>query len=134
MSAMSMLTFLGMLCISLALALMVWLMTRSIWGMSQAERRARVLLKEILTPQEWNQLFWRGYLDIPSSLAPQRVYRVPRGNGYVQVRENGRAVMNLCLQPVERLPQADIVVLHKLMIEAQEEFYLQTANKFHHSL
>lgn len=87
-------------------------------------------MKEVLSPQEMRQLFWRGYVDIPSTLAPQRVYRVPRSNGYVQVRENGRTIMGLCLQPVERLPQADVVILHKLMIEAQEEFYLQTANKF----
>jgi hypothetical protein len=38
--------------------------------------------------------------------------------------------MRLCLQPVEYLPDADIVVLHKLMIEANEEAYLAKANKY----
>jgi len=38
--------------------------------------------------------------------------------------------MQLCVQPVERLPDADIVILHKLMIEANEESYLQKANKY----
>ena len=61
---------------------------------------------------------------------PRRVYRVPRSKGYVQVIENGRAIMRLCLQPVECLPDADIVVLHKLMIEGNEEVYLQKANKY----
>jgi hypothetical protein len=37
--------------------------------------------------------------------------------------------MRLCLQPLECLPDADRVVLHKLMIEANEETYLQKANK-----
>jgi hypothetical protein len=88
------------------------------------------LLRDILTPRELRQLFWRNYIEIPSKLKPQRVYRVPRTNSYVQVRENGHTVMWLCLQPVEQLPDDDVVVMHKLMIEGQEEVYLQTANKF----
>lgn len=123
-------TMLGWGLTILVCALLIWITARYIWNTSQAERRAMHLMKEILTPQEFRQLFWRGYLDIPSTLAPQRVYRVPRSDGYVQVRENGHTIMGLCLQPIERLPRADVVILHKLMIEAQEEFYLQTANKF----
>jgi hypothetical protein len=115
---------------TLICALFTWVIVHYIWNTSQAERRASHLMKELLTPQELRQLFWRGYVDIPSTLAPHRVYRVPRGDGYVQVRENGHTIMGLCLQPIERLPRADVVILHKLMIEAQEEFYLQTANKF----
>jgi len=123
-------TILSWTLVVLSGALATWITTRYIWTTSRAERRATHLMREILSAQEMRQLFWRGYVDIPSTLAPQRVYRVPRRDGYVQVRENGRAIMGLCLQPVERLPRADIVILHKLMIEAQEEFYLQTANKF----
>ena len=114
----------------LVCALLIWIIVRYLWNTTQAERRASDLMKEILTPQELRQLFWRGYVDIPSRLAPDRVYRVPRSDGYVQVREKGHTIMGLCLQPIERLPRADVVILHKLMIEAQEEFYLQTANKF----
>jgi hypothetical protein len=36
--------------------------------------------------------------------------------------------VNLCMQPLEALPKADIVVMHKLMIEADKKMYLQTAN------
>ncbi len=75
-------------------------------------------------------LVWRGYVEVPSPTTAQRIYRVPRARGYVQVIENGRAVMRLCVQPVECLPDADVVVLHKLMIEANEEHYLQKANKY----
>ncbi len=88
------------------------------------------LLRDTLTPEQFHQLAWRGYLEIPSPTEPRRVYRVPRSKGYVQVIENGRAIMRLCLQPVECLPDADIVVLHKLMIEGNEEIYLQKANKY----
>ncbi len=94
------------------------------------EKQAELLLRDVLTQRELRQLFWRNYIEVPSKLRPQRTYRVPRTNSYVQVRENGRTIMWLCLQPVEQLPDDDVVVLHKLMIEAQEEVYLQTANKF----
>jgi hypothetical protein len=110
---------------------MVWLILQPYFkGWSRAERRATDLLRDTLTPEQFHQLTWRGYLEIPSPTAPQRIYRVPRTKGYVQVIENGRAIMRLCLQPVECLPDADVVVLHKLMIEANEETYLQKANKY----
>jgi hypothetical protein len=44
------------------------------------------------------------------------------------VIEQGRQTASLCLQPLEKVPDADQVVMHKLMIEADEETYLQTAN------
>ena len=125
------LTALGWIVIALAISPMVWLIVQPyLKGWSRAERRATDLLRDILTPEQFRQLLWRGYLEIPSPTEPRRVYRVPRSKGYVQVIENGRAVMRLCLQPVECLPDADVVVLHMLMIEANEETYLQKANKY----
>lgn len=125
------LTALGWIVVALALSPMVWLLLQPyLKGQSRAERRAADLLHDILTPEQCRQLMWRGYLEVPSPTTAQRVYRVPRTRGYVQVLENGRAVMRLCVQPVEYLPDADIVVLHKLMIEANEEIYLQQANKY----
>ncbi|QBD79771.1 hypothetical protein EPA93_28850 [Ktedonosporobacter rubrisoli] len=125
------LTVLCWIVIALAISPMVWLIFQPcLKGWSRAERRATDLLRDTLTPEQFRQLSWRGYLEIPSPTAPQRIYRVPRSRGYVQVVENGHAVMRLCLQPVEYLPDADMVVLHKLMIEANEETYLQKANKY----
>lgn len=125
------LTALGWIVIALAISPMVWLIVQPyLKRWSRAERRATDLLRDILTPEQFRQLLWRGYLEIPSPTEPRRVYRVPRSKGYVQVIENGRAIMRLCLQPIECLPDADVVVLHKLMIEANEETYLQKANKY----
>ncbi len=125
------LTALGWIIVALALSPMVWLLLQPyLKGRSRAERRAADLLHDILTPEQCRQLMWRGYLEVPSPTSAQRVYRVPRTRGYVQVLENGRAIMRLCVQPIEYLPDADIVVLHKLMIEANEEIYLQQANKY----
>jgi hypothetical protein len=117
--------------IALAVSPIVWLLFQPyIKGWSRSERRAADLLRAVLTPEQLRQLLWRGYLELPSPTKPQRVYRVPKSRGYVQVIDNGRTIMRLCLQPVECLPDADIVVLHKLMIEANEETYLQKANKY----
>jgi hypothetical protein len=125
------LSALGWIVIALAISPMLWLIFQPyLKGLSRAERRAADLLRDILTPEQVRQLLWHGYLEVPSPTEPQRVYRVPRAKGYVQVVENGRAIMRLCLQPVECLPDADVVVLHKLMIEANEELYLQKANKY----
>lgn len=125
------LTALGWIVVALAISPMIWLLLQPYMkGWSRAERRAAGLLRDTLTPEQCRQLVWRGYLEVPSPTEPQRVYRVPRTKGYVQVIENGRAIMRLCLQPIECLPDADLVVLHKLMIEANEEMYLQKANKY----
>ena len=125
------LTILCWIVIALAISPVLWLIIQPYSkGLSRAERRAAGLLRDTLTPEQFHQLTWRGYLEIPSPTEPRRVYRVPRSKGYVQVIENGRAIMRLCLQPVECLPDADIVVLHKLMIEGNEEAYLEKANKY----
>ena len=125
------LVVLGWIVVALAISPLIWLILQPYFkGLSRAERRAADLMRDVLTPEQCRQLLWRGYLEVASPTEPQRVYRVPRNRGYVQVLENGRAVMRLCVQPVESLPDADIVVLHKLMIEANEEHYLQKANKY----
>jgi hypothetical protein len=125
------LTTLCWIIIALAMSPIIWLLFQPYMkGWSRAERRAAGLLRDILTPEQLRQLLWQGYLEIPSPTEPQRVYRVPKSKGFVQVIDNGRSTMRLCLQPVESLPDADIVVLHKLMIEANEETYLQKAHKY----
>jgi hypothetical protein len=88
------------------------------------------LLCDILSPEQQNQLLQLGYIDIPSPSHPERVYRVSWPPGYVQVREDGKLTTKLCLRPVVSVPDADIIVMHKLMIEADEETYLQKANKY----
>jgi hypothetical protein len=113
----------------LSLVLLVWLSYGSYLKWCAANRRANELLRSILTRAQYRQLTRRGYIDIPSPRDHQRIYRVPRSRGLVGVIEQGRRKASLCLQPLEWVPDADIVVMHKLMIEADEEIYLQTANK-----
>ncbi len=95
-----------------------------------AEHRARALLREMLSPAEYQQLSRCGYLEVKSAAYEHRVYRIPGAGGLVKVFDRGCAVMELCLQPAEPLPDGDVIVLHKLMIEANEQEYLQRANRF----
>ncbi|HEY0754978.1 MAG TPA: hypothetical protein VGD98_13555 [Ktedonobacteraceae bacterium] len=127
-----MFTTLSWLIIIGAVASVGWLVLQPyLRGWSRAERRAAHLLRDMLTPEQCRQLIWHGYLEVPSPGFAGRVYRVPRARGgFVQVLDDGKAVMRLCVQPVEHLPDADVIVLHKLMIEANEEHYLRKANKY----
>jgi hypothetical protein len=83
----------------------------------------------MLSSEQYDQLTQNGYLDIPSPRNPGYIYRLPWGPRLVRVLEHGRQTAGLCLQPLEKVPDADKVVMHKLMIEADEKTYLQTANK-----
>ena len=106
------------------------LIAHSSYGRPAAKHRAGELLKAVLTPDQYGHLMQRGHIDIASPSDPDRIYRLPKGPGRVQVREKGKLTMWLCLQPLERVPEADLLVMHKLMIEADEETYLRKANRF----
>lgn len=100
----------------------------------EAQERAELLLQELLTEDEYRQLNRRGYLEIPSPSQSGRTYRVPRHQGQVKVFEEGVPVMALCVQSVEPIPDADAVLMHKLMIEGNEDHYLRVANRFEPTL
>ncbi|MHB1005335.1 MAG: hypothetical protein ACYC3S_06780 [Chloroflexota bacterium] len=96
----------------------------------EAEARAARMLGEMLTPHELAQLDGRGFLAIPSPNRPGRVYHVPRHQGLVSVYERGVLAERLCVGAINWIPDADTVLLHKLMIEGNEEEYLRMANHF----
>ena len=57
--------------------------------------------------------------------------RVSRGPEQVLVLEGGRVTERLCVQPAAAsLPEADLVLMHKLLIQADERFTCSTANHF----
>ena len=106
-----------------------WLRLQPWWPVS-AEHTAEVLLRSTLSSDEYRQLLSRSFVDVPSRTYAGRVYRIPRGPGQVLVLEDNRVVERLCVQPIEYLPEADVILLHKLLIEGDERTYLETANHF----
>lgn len=92
--------------------------------------RAEALLRELLDEHEYQQVRKQGYVEVVSPSNAQRIYRIPRFLGRVSVYEGGHVVRELCIHPVELIPSADVVVMHKLMIQGDEERYLALANQF----
>ena len=97
---------------------------------SDAERRAQQLINQMLSRDQLAQLNGLGFVELRSRLIPGRTYRVPRRRGQVQVYEEGRHAGSLCIQPTRWVPDGDLVLMHKLMIEGNEPEYLRTANFF----
>jgi hypothetical protein len=95
-----------------------------------AQARAEALLRAVLSDAEYYLLTTRGYLLVWSPQQHERVYRIPRGRGFVRLYERHIPRLDLCLQSVEPLPADDVVLLHKLLIETDESGYLATANHF----
>jgi hypothetical protein len=104
--------------------------TTAISSGKPADRRAHELLRSVLNGEQYGQLMRNSYLEIKSPRDPGCIYRVLRTQGLVRVIEHGRHKANLCVQTRDAVPGADILVIHQLMIGADEETYLQTANTF----
>jgi hypothetical protein len=128
------------LLLTIVLAPLLWVGVGS-WLRRRQERnsansRAEQLLRERLTPSEYRHLVKYGYLDISSKLDPYRQYRIPRARSRVQVLHTcvigsttlSRKVAELCVISTAPVPDADMVLTHKLMIEADEANYLAIAN------
>lgn len=92
--------------------------------------RAEALLRAVLDEAEYQQLTKCGYFDLRSPADAERIYRIPRYCGLVRMYEHGVAARELCVQPDEPLPTADILAMHKLMIQGNEQEYLTCARKY----
>src|SRR5689334_10256872 len=87
-------------------------------------------MRELLSTAECEQVRRCSYLDVASREEATTIYRVPYGMGLVRVYKGDQAVEDLCLQSTVPLPPGDLIVLHKLLIEADEREYLARANHF----
>lgn len=123
------------ICCAIMFCLVGWV--RSLWRSTipwrehvAAEKRAQLLLRDVLRPDQYAQVQRDRYLEIESGRYPQRTYRIPLTGGLVKVLDRGCEIKELCLQPIESLPHGDIVLIHKLLIETSEEEYLSQANHF----
>jgi len=131
----------GLLIGMLILLTLLWRMSYSMLTRQrahyEAKKRAETLLRNSITDEQYEQLVDRGYLEIPSRLYPGYLYRIPRTQQRVQIYETNQSVTTpysrklaeLCVVPCDSVPDADMVLAHKLMIEADEQTYLSIANR-----
>ena len=116
------------LALVLVLLCAVCWIARACAGHRRADARADALLRAVLSPGEYAQLSVRGYLEVASRARPGRVYRIPAGDEPVVVYDAGTRSALLCLKPVDALPRGDVVLAHKLLLEAAEQEYWRLAN------
>ncbi len=94
--------------------------------------RANQLLKESIGDTAYKSLSKRGFIEVQSPNEPTRHYHVPKSPTMrISMYERDRFRASLCVDPIDSLPAGDRILLHKLMIEGNEQEYLRTANWFH---
>ena len=101
-------------------------------ALSRAENpteRAERLLRDVLGEEQFHRLRTIGYLDLPSEKVRGRIYRLD-SLGNLSYRDAGEAGFNtgLCVQPEEAIPRDDQIAMRYLLVTADEERLLETAN------
>lgn len=97
-----------------------------------AQARAADLLRDILTPAEWDEYRQQGFVTIPSQLRRNRTYVVRPFGVMVSVQERGQTCERLCLVAEDgQIPDADVVAAKVLLLKYDEAAFLKTANHFH---
>ncbi len=97
-------------------------------GREAAWTRAENLLRDSLTPDQYDAYLRRGYIEIPSRLHPRRMYRIDGWRPVAVFEEGGRFAGAVCLRPRENLPGPDVILAQKLYIEGAEEEFLRAGN------
>lgn len=97
-------------------------------GSTSAQRRARRLLGQHLTPRQQHDYRYKGYFDL--RVASRHRYRIHREFNQ-NVRRGDRVY---CAQPTrtgfQEVPVDDVVLAQKLLLEANEEEFLEKADVF----
>jgi hypothetical protein len=95
----------------------------------RAAQHADALVRRLLSDAEQAELRTQGFFEVASQMVPGRKYRIPAGSAPVASLEPDGRVVYLCLQPACPLPRKELVVVHKLLLEADEAGYWQHANR-----
>jgi len=94
--------------------------------LAEAKKRADVLLKAHLTPQQWEELEEKNCFHL---FVGDKKYRINRGRSQnIQLlNSHGLVVKTLCAHPSEMIPDADTMLVQKLMLENAEQDFLRIA-------
>jgi hypothetical protein len=94
-----------------------------------ARQRARDLLCSTLTDQQREQLHKENAFDLEVA---GRIYRIRPGRKVERLALDGKAEALFCIHPdfSHGLPEDDVALSQKLLLEADEAAFLRIANKF----
>jgi hypothetical protein len=91
--------------------------------------RADRLLRDVLGYAQYHRLRSVGYIDLSSKRCRGRVYRLD-SLGNLSYRDPGETAFTttLCVQPEDAVPRDDQVAMRYLLVTADEDRLLKTAN------
>lgn len=97
----------------------------------EAQDRAEALLQQFLSPAQREQFARSSAFTVTAKSG--RRYSLRRGwAGNVFLLDfHDRDVVRLCLHPETTIPRADLLIAQKMLLEADEDAFLRTANKVH---
>ena len=96
----------------------------------EAEERAEALLKEHLDQEQLAEFAAKQYFTM-ATRDGKRWYRISKGAKVQQLdKPDGQVVLHrFCIHPVEHVPACDTMLVQKLLLEHDEEFFVKTANR-----
>jgi hypothetical protein len=98
-------------------------------GRGEAEKKARDLLKQWLSPAQLAQYEGDGYFEVTGCDTGKR-YRVRRDRqmNIDELDRRGVQIAVLCFEPEGHLPLGDVMLAQKLALETDEQAALAVAN------
>lgn len=92
-----------------------------------AKTRARELLQSVLTRRQRTELEKDGHFHVHTRDGV-RVYRLKPGSNPVRIQDEAGRRHSYCIHPDPGYPADDVTAALKLMLDADEEQFLRTAN------
>lgn len=93
-----------------------------------AKRRARKILKEFCTPEQWKQFLKQKTITVIGSHSGI-VYTVILGRIHNVKVSSEESKYTLCAHPQIMVPDEDTILAQKLMLECNEQEFLKIANR-----
>jgi len=87
-------------------------------------------LRDVLPVAEYAALARQGYMPVPSAIRAGRMFYASRGGEIIWVYDGGEPTSWLCVGPTGGQPSSNVVITHKLWLEAAEDEYLQVATHY----
>lgn len=98
-------------------------------AVSEAQRKADALLDEFLDNLQRKSLQEHGFFEVISPCG--KIYHIHKGrvNNVREIDDQGNAIAALCALPEEYVPDSDVMLAQKLMLETAEDEFLRIANR-----
>lgn len=96
----------------------------------RAHKRSLKLLKQWLSPEEYNYLMEEGQLELPSQYEKDTIYIVDKNPmKRIGIKKEGKIVeKSLCIHPSHSYADGDVLLSNILLLKTDEKKFLEIAN------